>query len=316
MERWLDAMRGQRLATGLVVLAAAWLPAVHVWWIWPLAGDLEQGRQVLAEMRVDSAAMRRAAPRLGPVQAEAAALEARLAAALPARRDAGDTASLLRRVELLASGSGLRIGAFSPQPVRVHESHSEWPTRLELAGPFPGVVAFFERLAGCAADVAAGDIEIRAVESTDGGAVVAVACTIAVLGLDLPAGGRGGLGMEAACPAEVRGGDAAGEAAAVPADPFAHVLQAPRPPPDAERVPGLPGLRVSELTLQGLVRTVGGPLAVVAAPSGETYLLRGGEQLFDGAVAVVRADAVVFHEYVNGVARETLKSLAEAADRR
>ena len=82
------------------------------------------------------------------------------------------------------------------------------------------------------------------------------------------------------------------------------------------RAPGLPGLRVSELTLQGLVRSGGRPLAVVAAPDGETYLLRGGEQLLDGTVAAVHADAVVFLEYVDGAARETSRTLADSTDRR
>ena len=267
-------------------------------------------------MRTEIAATQQATTRLAVIAAELAALEASVHSAAAVGREAGETAFLLRRVELLASGTGLGIRGFTPQPALVHELHTEWPTRLELSGGYPALLAFFERLASCAEDVVIEDLAIRAVDAPDGGATVNATCTITALGFSDGMGVRDARAADAACAVTSDAGVAAPDAAPEPADPFSRRMPAANPLPVAVRAPGLPGLRVGELTLQGLVRTAGGPLAVVAAPDGETYLLRGGEQLLDGAVVAVQADTVVFREHGDGAARETRRTLADAVDER
>lgn len=64
--------------------------------------------------------------------------------------------------------------------------------------------------------------------------------------------------------------------------------------PVRERPAGLAGLTVNELTLRGLVSLAGEYLAVFEAPDKKTYILRGGERLFDGSVKSVAPDEVVF----------------------
>ncbi len=316
MRHWLDRMWRRRQAAGLVVLAIVWLPAVDVWWLAPRRVELAQRRDALAQMRAEIATTRQATTRLAAVAAELAALEASVHSAGAVGREAGETAFLLRRVELLASGTGLGIRGFTPQPALVHELHTEWPTRLELSGGYPALLAFFERLASCAEDVVIEDLAIRAVDAPDGSATVNTTCTITALGFSDGMGARDAHAADAACAPPAAGGIAPPDAAPETADPFSRWTPAADPIPVAARPPGLPGLRVGELTLQGLVRTVGGPLAVVAAPDGETYLLRGGEQLLDGAVVAVQADTVVFREHGDGGSRETRRTLAHASDGR
>ena len=57
---------------------------------------------------------------------------------------------------------------------------------------------------------------------------------------------------------------------------------------------GLAGLSVNDITLRGLVSVDDEYLAVFEAPDSKTYILRGGERLFDGSVKTVTHDAVVF----------------------
>ena len=121
--------------------------------------------------------------------------------------DAGETAFLLRRVELLASGTGLGIRGFAPQPALVHELHTEWPTRLELSGGYHELLAFFERLADCAVDIVVEDLAIRAVDAPDAGATVAAAGTITALGFNAGTGVREARAADdAACPPRAAGG--------------------------------------------------------------------------------------------------------------
>ena len=76
-------------------------------------------------------------------------------------------------------------------------------------------------------------------------------------------------------------------------DPFVRPFR--RSDARAERVrpPGLAGMGVDELTLHGLVRMGGNYVAVLQSGDGRSYLLRGGETLFDGAVRSVTAEGVV-----------------------
>ncbi len=84
-------------------------------------------------------------------------------------------------------------------------------------------------------------------------------------------------------------------------DPFVNLLnrgveqqkiQAPRPD-------GLPGVAVSDVAIKGIIANNGTYLGMVQAPDGKTYLVRGGEKLYDASVKAVLADAIVFVQQVN-----------------
>jgi len=60
--------------------------------------------------------------------------------------------------------------------------------------------------------------------------------------------------------------------------------------------PGIAGLQVSTLRLDGIVRAPRGMIAVVSNPQARTYFLREGDKLYDGQVEKISMDGVSFHE--------------------
>jgi type IV pilus assembly protein PilP len=60
--------------------------------------------------------------------------------------------------------------------------------------------------------------------------------------------------------------------------------------------PGIRGLQVSTLRLDGLVKGPNGMIAVVSNPQARTYFLREGDHLYDGSVEKISMDGVSFHE--------------------
>ena len=60
--------------------------------------------------------------------------------------------------------------------------------------------------------------------------------------------------------------------------------------------PGIAGLQVSTLRLDGIVKAPNGMIAVVTNPQERTYFLREGDQLYDGRVEKIAMDGVSFHE--------------------
>ena len=316
MRQWLGRLRRYRQVAARVALAVIWWPVLQVWWLAPQRAELAERRTALAQKQAEIARMEQAAARLPAAESEVAALQSHVDAARVALGAAGDAAYLLRRIERLASATGVRITGFTPQPALVHELHSEWPTGLELSGRYRDVLAFHAGLAGCAAELAVDDFTIRAVEAAEGDATVAVSSTLRAFGFNGAGDGLDGGGAHAGCEPSTGAGDGPADGAPPPADPFSRMSPPEAAPAAAARPPGLPGLRVGELTLQGLVRGAGRPLAVVAAPDGETHLLRGGERLLDGVVKAVHAGGVVFVEYVGGAARETRLALTNPADGR
>ena len=60
--------------------------------------------------------------------------------------------------------------------------------------------------------------------------------------------------------------------------------------------PGIAGLQVSTLKLDGVVKAPSGMIAVVSNPQARTYFLREGDQLYDGRVEKIAMDGVSFHE--------------------
>jgi Tfp pilus assembly protein PilP len=65
------------------------------------------------------------------------------------------------------------------------------------------------------------------------------------------------------------------------------------------KLEGREGLLISELTVRGIVRTRNTFVAMVQGPDNRTHIVRTGDQLFDGVVKAITADAVIFSQDVN-----------------
>jgi hypothetical protein len=99
-------------------------------------------------------------------------------------------------------------------------------------------------------------------------------------------------------------------------DPFKSLLVAPdRPEFRGPRPEGIPGLLIDEIDLTGIFRTSKGYVAqVVAANQKKSYVLKEGDQLYDGDVVSINRNEVVFKQIVQDPTalkpfREVVKSL-------
>jgi hypothetical protein len=99
-------------------------------------------------------------------------------------------------------------------------------------------------------------------------------------------------------------------------DPFKSLLAGPdRPEFRGPRPEGVPGLLIDEIDLTGIFRTSKGFVAqVVAANQKKSYLLKEGDQLYDGDVVSINRGEVVFKQIVQDPTalkpfREVVKSL-------
>ena len=98
-------------------------------------------------------------------------------------------------------------------------------------------------------------------------------------------------------------------------DPFRSLLV--RNPSDKDRVrpPGLAGVMVDELELQGTIKVKQGWVAMMRGPDNKSHLVRKGTTLFDGEVVEVSATEVTFRQNVNDPTnpkpfREVVKALS------
>jgi len=99
-------------------------------------------------------------------------------------------------------------------------------------------------------------------------------------------------------------------------DPFKSLLAGPdRPEFRGQRPEGVPGLLIDEIDLTGIFHTSKGFVAqVVAANQKKSYLLKEGDQLYDGDVVSINHNEVVFKQVVQDPTalkpfREVVKSL-------
>jgi len=65
------------------------------------------------------------------------------------------------------------------------------------------------------------------------------------------------------------------------------------------RPPGLPGMMVEELTLEGIIDTPAGIMAFVLGRDSMSYIIRPGTKLYNGEVKEIFQDRVVFRQQVN-----------------
>ena len=78
-------------------------------------------------------------------------------------------------------------------------------------------------------------------------------------------------------------------------DPFAALIHASDPNSGHSNLPpGIAGLQVSTIQLQGMVRTSGGMVAVVANPQDRVYFLHDGDHIYDGVVEKIGLDEITF----------------------
>lgn len=99
-------------------------------------------------------------------------------------------------------------------------------------------------------------------------------------------------------------------------DPFRSLLSnTDQALPTGPRPEGIPGLLIDEVTLIGILRTPRGFMAQVqAADRQKSYLLKEGDQLFDGELVSIDREEVVFRQRVQDSAalkpyRDRVKSL-------
>lgn len=84
-------------------------------------------------------------------------------------------------------------------------------------------------------------------------------------------------------------------------DPFKSLLIANEQPEQQKRVrpPGIPGLLIDEIQITGIFRTAAGfVVQVQSAEKEKSFLLKPGDQLFDGDVVRIDANQVVFKQIV------------------
>ena len=85
-------------------------------------------------------------------------------------------------------------------------------------------------------------------------------------------------------------------------DPFRSLLEGfeeSEEGPAKARPPGLPGMKVEELTLEGIIQTPSGILAFVLGRDNVSYIIRPGTKLYNGEVAEIQLKKVVFRQKVN-----------------
>ena len=98
-------------------------------------------------------------------------------------------------------------------------------------------------------------------------------------------------------------------------DPFRSLLVRNPSEKDRVRPPGLAGIMVDELELQGTIKVKQGWVAMMRSPDNKSHLVRKGTTLFDGEVIDVSATEVTFRQNVNDPTnpkpfREVVKALA------
>lgn len=100
-------------------------------------------------------------------------------------------------------------------------------------------------------------------------------------------------------------------------DPFKSLETAQtRPELDANLPEGVPGLLIDEVDLTGIYYTSRGYIAQLASPSKDrSYLVRVGDQLYDGDVVRISQQEIVFKQIVNDPTvlkpyREVVKKLS------
>lgn len=97
-------------------------------------------------------------------------------------------------------------------------------------------------------------------------------------------------------------------------DPFAALVRTGDAGEHLNLPPGIAGLQVATVRLQGLVKGPEGMIAVVANPQDRVYFLHEGDHIFDGVVGSIDMDKITFQQvnkdaFGRPVQREIVKRL-------
>jgi hypothetical protein len=82
-------------------------------------------------------------------------------------------------------------------------------------------------------------------------------------------------------------------------DPFRSLLVRPERGMSGQRPPGIPGIVIDDVILQGIWRTRAGYVAQVRGTDNKSYLMRSGDQLFDGEVLRIGPNEVILRQNLN-----------------
>jgi type IV pilus assembly protein PilO len=109
---------------------------------------------------------------------EVAQLERRLnvlRAILPSEKE---TPQILRNIQRMAAGSGLKITRFMPQPVVPRPFYSDWPILLEVRGYYDALGSFLEKIGQSKRIINVENIALKGIEgSADPTRTLNAACT-------------------------------------------------------------------------------------------------------------------------------------------
>jgi len=82
-------------------------------------------------------------------------------------------------------------------------------------------------------------------------------------------------------------------------DPFRSLLMRPEKGMAGHRPPGIPGIAIDDIILQGIWKTRAGYVAQIRGTDNKSYLLRSGDQLYDGEVLRIAPNEVTFRQNLN-----------------
>ena len=313
--------QSSRLRVTLVGVVLA-VGAYVTWWDGPRRELLTQQRHELARSESELAAARQVMTRRRAVASEIVSLRTELnpTRRLEPARDLDEAVGgLLGRIDRLATESSLSLRGYARGNEQPHGLLMAWPTRVELMGLYRDVCVFLDRVSTIQPLVEVSGLTIRAADIALLPRALQIELTLTVFtygeGEEREWVGRPGESAEApsgACVASASG----------PRNPFARSPQEGKTRDEhaagseegagtaialskgRARPVGLAGVRVDELRLSGFVQSVAGVMAVVRGHDARTYFLRGDERLFDGVVAAVSSDRVVFLQHPADAVRD------------
>jgi len=82
-------------------------------------------------------------------------------------------------------------------------------------------------------------------------------------------------------------------------DPFRSLLVRPEKGAVGARPPGIAGISVNDVMLQGIWKTRSGFVAQIRGTDNKSYLLRAGDLLYDGEVLRIAPNEVTFRQNIN-----------------
>lgn len=159
-----------------VALAAAAAAAFFNFYVSPLQSEMTLQREQLASLKGDIAKGLAIARTLPQFQKDIADMEAKLKslqAVLPEEKDFGD---IVKRVNILALQSNLRVAKITPGAPVAKQLHTELPFTLELEGNYHNLAMFFERVSKFQRIINIGNIKITTRDKPEAAMTIQAQC--------------------------------------------------------------------------------------------------------------------------------------------